>query len=379
MITTYNMLAGGKKSEQSSLIIQQMQQMNWGLVLLDEVHPCSHAQRHASALMQQQCEPHSALMHDAKRAACNMHRFQRQTGARCAQTQRVACGLVPHCLSTGARVPGKDVCARARGTWPGPPRAVLQLMAARASLAAYPARSCAQVGVTKAHTKLGLTATLVREDDKISDLVRPRSASRPSLLWLRADRRPSAERAAHCLQRIVCSALLQRIVAAHCCSALLQRIVCGALFAAHCCSALFAAHCCGALFAAHCCSALLQRIVAAHCLRRSFASHCLQRIVCSALLQRIVCGAVLHRIALHCTALHCTALHCTALHCVQEHLVGPKLYEANWMDLQDSKYLARVECAEVLYHSVCVRPPVRPCSRVHASRRRTNTRVFLRG
>ena len=37
MITTYNMLAGGKKSEQSSLIIQQMQQMNWGLVLLDEV------------------------------------------------------------------------------------------------------------------------------------------------------------------------------------------------------------------------------------------------------------------------------------------------------------------------------------------------------
>lgn len=43
MITTYNMLAGGKKSEQSSLIIQQMQQMNWGLVLLDEVHARTHA------------------------------------------------------------------------------------------------------------------------------------------------------------------------------------------------------------------------------------------------------------------------------------------------------------------------------------------------
>ena len=43
MITTYNMLAGGKKSEQSSLIIQQMQQMNWGLVLLDEVRARTHA------------------------------------------------------------------------------------------------------------------------------------------------------------------------------------------------------------------------------------------------------------------------------------------------------------------------------------------------
>ena len=55
MITTYNMLAGGKKSEQSSLIIQQMQQMNWGLVLLDEVRALQrarmHAQRYASALM----------------------------------------------------------------------------------------------------------------------------------------------------------------------------------------------------------------------------------------------------------------------------------------------------------------------------------------
>ncbi len=60
-----------------------------------------------------------------------------------------------------------------------------------------------------------------------------------------------------------------------------------------------------------------------------------------------------------------------ALYCVQEHLVGPKLYEANWMDLQDSKYLARVECAEVgRYHatpSPSARSSVRPGSRVHAS------------
>ena len=30
-------------------------------------------------------------------------------------------------------------------------------------------------------------------------------------------------------------------------------------------------------------------------------------------------------------------------------LVGPKLYEANWIDLQDQGYLARVQCIEVWY------------------------------
>ena len=28
-------------------------------------------------------------------------------------------------------------------------------------------------------------------------------------------------------------------------------------------------------------------------------------------------------------------------------LIGPKLYEANWLDLQKSGYLASVQCAEV--------------------------------
>ena len=28
-------------------------------------------------------------------------------------------------------------------------------------------------------------------------------------------------------------------------------------------------------------------------------------------------------------------------------LIGPKLYEANWMELQNSGYIARVQCAEV--------------------------------
>ena len=28
-------------------------------------------------------------------------------------------------------------------------------------------------------------------------------------------------------------------------------------------------------------------------------------------------------------------------------LIGPKLYEANWMELQNNGYLARVQCAEV--------------------------------
>ena len=30
-------------------------------------------------------------------------------------------------------------------------------------------------------------------------------------------------------------------------------------------------------------------------------------------------------------------------------LIGPKLYEANWMELQNSGYIARVQCAEVCY------------------------------
>lgn len=28
-------------------------------------------------------------------------------------------------------------------------------------------------------------------------------------------------------------------------------------------------------------------------------------------------------------------------------LIGPKLYEANWMELQKNRYIARVQCAEV--------------------------------
>lgn len=33
-------------------------------------------------------------------------------------------------------------------------------------------------------------------------------------------------------------------------------------------------------------------------------------------------------------------------------LIGPKLYEANWMELQNSGFIARVQCAEV--GGVCV-------------------------
>ncbi len=28
-------------------------------------------------------------------------------------------------------------------------------------------------------------------------------------------------------------------------------------------------------------------------------------------------------------------------------LIGPKLYEANWMELQNAGYIAKVQCAEV--------------------------------
>ena len=31
-------------------------------------------------------------------------------------------------------------------------------------------------------------------------------------------------------------------------------------------------------------------------------------------------------------------------------LIGPKLYEANWMELQNLGYIARVQCAEVREH-----------------------------
>ena len=29
-------------------------------------------------------------------------------------------------------------------------------------------------------------------------------------------------------------------------------------------------------------------------------------------------------------------------------LIGPKLYEANWLELQEAGYIAKVQCAEVL-------------------------------
>ena len=29
-------------------------------------------------------------------------------------------------------------------------------------------------------------------------------------------------------------------------------------------------------------------------------------------------------------------------------LIGPKLYEANWMELQNDGYIAKVQCAEVI-------------------------------
>lgn len=32
-------------------------------------------------------------------------------------------------------------------------------------------------------------------------------------------------------------------------------------------------------------------------------------------------------------------------------LIGPKLYEANWMELQNNGYIAKVQCAEVSFYS----------------------------
>ena len=33
-------------------------------------------------------------------------------------------------------------------------------------------------------------------------------------------------------------------------------------------------------------------------------------------------------------------------------MIGPKLFEANWMELQDNGFIARVQCAEVGYVGV---------------------------
>ena len=40
-------------------------------------------------------------------------------------------------------------------------------------------------------------------------------------------------------------------------------------------------------------------------------------------------------------------------YCLQDlnFLIGPKLYEANWMELQNNGFIARVQCAEVLLFS----------------------------
>lgn len=36
-------------------------------------------------------------------------------------------------------------------------------------------------------------------------------------------------------------------------------------------------------------------------------------------------------------------------------LIGPKLYEANWLELQNNGYIAKVQCAEVVYLSYYIK------------------------
>ena len=40
-------------------------------------------------------------------------------------------------------------------------------------------------------------------------------------------------------------------------------------------------------------------------------------------------------------------------------LIGPKLYEANWLDLTRAGHIANVQCVEVWCPMTKVRPPVR--------------------
>ena len=47
-------------------------------------------------------------------------------------------------------------------------------------------------------------------------------------------------------------------------------------------------------------------------------------------------------------------------------LIGPKLYEANWMELQNLGYIARVQCAEVYMSSQVVDTILRPNRKAQA-------------
>lgn len=45
-------------------------------------------------------------------------------------------------------------------------------------------------------------------------------------------------------------------------------------------------------------------------------------------------------------------------------LIGPKLYEANWMELQNNGYIAKVQCAEVRVWNVdCLTETITVCNR----------------
>lgn len=46
-------------------------------------------------------------------------------------------------------------------------------------------------------------------------------------------------------------------------------------------------------------------------------------------------------------------------------LIGPKLYEANWMELQNDGYIARVQCAEVGKRSGLTGPILVTLGNVH--------------
>ena len=40
-------------------------------------------------------------------------------------------------------------------------------------------------------------------------------------------------------------------------------------------------------------------------------------------------------------------------------LIGPKLYEANWMELQNLGFIAKVQCAEVLFNILGYHPVIK--------------------
>ena len=168
-ITTYSMVShSGTRSEASAKVMADIAGREWGLLLLDEVHvvPAQMFRKVPCQIVPSSCRCVLALLPAAMPAglghACNMQK-RRSADSACMRLMGSLPGrsmfslharhnahlltAVLHCV-VPACAEGPDGC----------------LISTRTCMSAQ------VIGIVKAHCKLGLTATLVREDERISDL-----------------------------------------------------------------------------------------------------------------------------------------------------------------------------------------------------------------